>query len=158
MKVNVRLVILITIFVSMLGYLLYDRGVFSRDGDADMNRYGTTATDDTPDLAALTAIRTPPIPALRWEGDWGEDPFFYAEAETTEAGETSIITDILGGSETANFDLLGITWRGNQGAALINGDVVGEGDRISGYLVTKIAYDYVILRRGTNIVRVSLND
>ena len=42
--------------------------------------------------------------------------------------------------------------------ALINGDILEEGDRVAGYQITKIAFDHIILRRGTSIVKVNMNE
>jgi len=159
MKLNARLIILIAVFVVMVVYLLFDRGIIG-GGEGESGVFGIGGTPEpTKQIAALSANRrSVPIRELNWVKTWDEDPFFYAEAETTNAGETSILGTIMGNVENVNFKLGGISWRGNQGAALINGNVLAEGDRISGYQVTKIAYDHVILRRGTNIVRIALNE
>ncbi len=159
MKLNPRLIVLLVVFGGLLVYLLYDRGIIG-GGDAELNVFdlvsGETPTQNFAD--ASTIRKSPPIREINWMKTWDADPFFYAEAETTEAGGTSLISSILGQNESIRFNLTGITWRGNEGAALINGSVLKEGDKISGYQVTRIAYDHVILRRGTNIVRIPLND
>lgn len=161
-NLGLRQIILIGILLALLVYAAFEFDLFSRvspSGEAGVFGLGGGSSEST--LATTRTVTegrsTQPIRAVIWDSGWEKDPFFYAEAETTEAGKVGLLSAITG-SEVPNMDLGGISWRGNIGMALINGNVLEEGDRISGYQVTKIAYDHVILRRGTSIIRVSLDD
>ena len=164
-NMNARSIVLLVVLISLLGYYLITSGVLSSgDGEGEnifgLNVGGSAATQIS--AREASKFRTAaPLRAVFWQGEWESDPFYYAEAETTDALGGGILGSLFGsmdGGESPSLDITGIVWNGNVGAALINGDILGEGDRVAGYQITKIAFDHVILRRGTSIVKVSLND
>ena len=157
---------LLVILVALLGYFLFSSGLISFDSSESDNLFGLSvgSTSSSSALSAREASKfrtATPLKAVIWKSDWESDPFYYAEAETTDALGGGIIGTLFGsldGGERPSLSISGISWNGNVGMAIINGDILEEGDRISGYQITKIAFDHVILRRGTSIVKVSLDD
>jgi len=163
-QLNLRSGALLVILIALIIYALIDAGIIG-SGGADVEKLlGLAKPSSSTQLSALEAskLRTDaPIRALNWRGGWESDPFFYAEAETTNALGGGILGSLLGsmdGEERPSLDLTGISWAGNVGMALINGDILEEGDKVSGYQITKIAFDHIILRKGTSIVKVSLDE
>ena len=73
---------------------------------------------------------------------WGRDPFYhyYKKGQTT-------LSD-----NEVRLHLLGILYRELYSQALINGQIVKEGDTVGKYRVTEITRDYVILQRGGKTV------
>ena len=164
-QMNARSIVLLAILISLLLYYLVTSGILSTgDGEGD-NLFGLpiggssdskVATQETSKFRTATPLR-----AVIWKGGWESDPFFYAQAETTDALGGGILGSIFGsleGGERPSLKLTGISWNGNIGMALINGDILEEGDRVAGYQITKIAFDHVIMRKGTSIVKVNLDD
>jgi len=163
-QLNFRSGALLVVLFGMIIFALFDAGIIgSGDGDVE-NLFGLTRSSESSQVSALeaTKLRTDaPIRSLVWDGGWESDPFFYAEAETTDALGGGILGSLFGsmdGDERPSLDLTGISWVGNVGMALINGDILEEGDKVSGYQITKIAFDHIILRRGTSIVKVSMDE
>ncbi len=161
---NARSVVLVAILISLLVYYLIDSGILrTGDGEGD-NLFGLTGSGSSSQTSAREAAKyrtSAPLKAIVWKSDWESDPFYYADAETTDALGGGILGSLFGnldGGERPALDLTAISWNGNVGMVVINGDILGEGDRLAGYQITKIAFDHVILRRGTSIVKVSLND
>jgi hypothetical protein len=160
---NARSAILLVILLSLMTYGLFDAGIIgSGDGDVE-NLFGLTkSTSEAAISREITESRNAkPLKSLAWNGGWESDPFFYAEAETTNAIGGGILGSLMGkmdGDDIPSLDLTGISWVGNVGMALINGDILEEGDRVAGYQITKIAFDHIILRKGTSIVKVNMNE
>jgi len=163
-QLNARSAILLVILLSLMTYGLFDAGIIgSGKGDVE-NLFGLAKSTASAALSSREAASTrtnAPIKPLVWNGGWENDPFFYAEAETTNAVGGGLIGSIFGsmdGQERMSLELSGISWVGNVGMALVNGDILEEGDRVSGYQITKIAFDHIILRKGTSIVKVEMNE
>lgn len=98
-----------------------------------------------------------------WEKGWDRDPFFYVSPESlTAKSKSGLIDNIFGQvSEVANvsnFSLTGISWHGNSGFAIINGQIVKLEDVVGGYRVDKIAKDHVLLKQGSKTLRLALNE
>lgn len=161
---NARSAILLVILLSLMTYGLFDAGIIGSGGGDVENLFGlakSTASSALSAREAASARTNAPIKPLVWNGGWESDPFFYAEAETTNAVGGGLIGSILGnmdGQERLSLELSGISWVGNVGMALVNGDILEEGDRVSGYQITKIAFDHIILRKGTSIVKVEMDE
>lgn len=163
-QLNARSAILLLVLLALMTYGLFDAGIIgSGNGDVE-NLFGLTkgGSSETATAREVSESRTSkPLRSLAWSGGWESDPFFYAEAETTNALGGGILGSLFGnmdGDDVPSLDLTGISWVGNVGMALINGDILEEGDRVAGYQITKIAFDHIILRRGTSIVKVNMND
>lgn len=163
-QLNARSATLLVILLSAMIYGLFDAGIIgsgNRDGD---NLFGLTSSSSSAPVSTedISKSRTAaPLRSLVWSGDWEADPFFYAEAETTNAiggGLLGSLFSNMDGGDIPSLELTGISWVGNVGMALINGDILEEGDRVAGYQLTKIAFDHIILRKGTSIVKVTIND
>jgi len=161
---NARTAILLVALVGISIYGLFDAGIIgSGDGEVEAFLGLTKSSASSPTTAkeAAELRTTTPLRSLVWKGGWESDPFFYAEAETTNAMGGGLLGSLLSnmdGSDAPSLNLTGISWVGNVGMALINGDILEEGDRVSGYQITKIAFDHIILRKGTSIVKVSMNE
>lgn len=161
---NSRSIVLLVILISLGIYYLIDSGILSTgDGDSDIFGIPLGGSSSSPaSIREASKFRTStPLKAVIWNSGWDSDPFFYAEAETTDALGGGLLGSLFGsldGGERPSMELTGILWNGNVGTALINGNILGEGDRVAGYQITKISYDHVILRKGTSIVKVSLDE
>jgi len=71
----------------------------------------------------------------RWENSWGRDPFLSMSDSAGTLNE---------------FELKGISFaRDKKGYAFINDQIVGVGDTMSGYQVSRIYKDRVMLTRGS---------
>ncbi|MBC8192604.1 MAG: hypothetical protein ISR87_11105 [Candidatus Marinimicrobia bacterium] len=163
-QLNARSAILLLVLLALMTYGLFDAGIIgSGNGDVD-NLFGLAkgGSSETATAREVSESRTSkPLRSLAWSGGWESDPFFYAEAETTNALGGGILGSLFGnmdGDDVPSLDLTGISWVGNVGMALINGDILEEGDRVAGYQITKIAFDHIILRRGTSIVKVKMDE
>ena len=164
-QLNARSAILLVVLVSLMLYGLFDAGIIgSGDGEGDSFLSNLTKSSSSATVSARDAskFRTAvPLKAVIWDGGWVSDPFFYAQAETTDALGGGILGSLFGsldGGEKPNLELSGISWNGSIGMAIINGDILEEGDRVAGYQITKIAFDHIILRKGTSIVKVRMDD
>ncbi len=164
-QMNARSIVLLVTLLSLLGYYLLTSGIIGTGGGEGENLFGLPiGGSSSPELSAQEASKyrtATPLRAVIWKGGWESDPFYYAEAETTNALGGGILGSLFGtldGGDRPSIVLTGISWNGNIGMALINGDILEEGDRIVGYQITKIAFDHVIMRKGTSIVKVNLDD
>jgi len=163
-QLNARTIALMVILAGMIIYYLFTSGLISFDSEDSENLFGLSVGSSSSALTAREASKfrtATPLRAVIWKSDWESDPFYYAEAETTDAlggGLIGSIFETFEGGKRPSLTITGISWAGNVGMALINGDILEEGDRVAGYQITKIAFGHVILRRGTSIVKVSLDD
>ena len=162
---NLRTLLLSVILIALIIYVLITRGYISLDSEDGGDLFGiSVSANPTQPLSAREASRfrrAEPIASITWDRGWDSDPFFYAEAETTDVAGAGVLGALFGtmdGNDRPSLKLDGISWNGNVGMALINGDILAEGDRVAGYQITKIAFDHVILRRGTSIVKVGMDD
>ncbi len=163
---NARSWVLLVVLILLGIYFLTTSGVIKTGGAEGTEIFGLSVGggSSTAPISAREASKyrtATPLKAVIWKSDWESDPFFYAEAETTDALGGGVLGTLFGnldGEDRPSMKLSGISWNGNVGMALINGDILEEGDRVAGYQITKIAFDHVIMRRGTSIVKVSLDD
>lgn len=103
----------------------------SRRGTREVARSTSQSTEPTPSTAASTGQ---PLTLVRPEPEvWGSDPF---------------VREVLLVNELANFKLRAITIGGDRASALINDQILEEGDVISGKRVVAIASDRVTLEQG----------
>ena len=163
-QLNARSAILLVFLLSAMTYGLFDAGIIGSGNGGVENLLGLTSSSSSSPASARETAKSrtaAPLRSLTWSGGWESDPFFYAEAETTNALGGGLLGSLFGnldGDDVPSLNLTGISWAGNVGMALINGDILEEGDRVAGYQITKIAFDHIILRRGTSIVKVNMNE
>lgn len=163
MVMNMRTKIMLGVLVALLLYFLYDSGMFSSKGGSSRpqklaidNVAAKSGGGATEDVALEIAL----VGGIEWDGKWKDDPFYYIAPETLKAGpKKGLVDKLLGSAEmgkATNMDLTGISWHGNSGYAIINGNIAKVGDKISGYTVEKIALTYVVLGKGRQTIRLSL--
>lgn len=157
-KPNRRQIILIVILLVVAVYYIIDSGLFSSAAPARLPSDAAQAETPTgagkgrvEDIRKYTRVAS--ILELQWPDSWNRDPFFYASSNTLPDAESGGFVDRIFGSSsperTSQFKLTGISWVGNSGFALINENVVKEGDTIGGFRVEQVAFSYVILRQGS---------
>ncbi len=104
------------------------------------------------------------VTEFQFEGNWQSDPFFYLDEDSLQA-----LRDRELGQYT-NLRLSGISLLRDKGYSLINSvimtdidtvmtaSILKEGDEFNGFRVVKIAFDYVILRKGKRNIRLELDE
>lgn len=104
------------------------------------------------------------VTEFQFEGNWQSDPFFYLDEDSLQA-----LRDRELGQYT-NLRLSGISLLRDKGYSLINSvimtdidtvmtaSILKEGDEFDGFRVVKIAFDYVILRKGKRNIRLELDE
>ncbi len=104
------------------------------------------------------------VTEFKFDGNWQSDPFFYLNEDSLRA-----IRDRELGQYT-NLKLSGISLLRDQGYSLINSvimtdidtvmtaSILKEGDEFDGFRVEKIAFDHVILRKGSRNIRLELDE
>jgi len=104
------------------------------------------------------------VKEFQFEGDWQSDPFFYLDEDSLRA-----IRDREMGQYTS-LRLSGISLLQDKGYSLINSvimtdidtvmtaSILKEGDEFEGFRVVKIAFDHVILRKGSRNIRLELDE
>ncbi len=146
----------------MIIYYLVDSGVLSFSGAKD--KVEEVSTEDQDGEEAINGIDIDQIKLfiaasrnkkINYEGTWTKDPFFYLENDTFKTVNNTITQDII---NEIKFTLTGISWQGNYGFALIGDEIVQENDVIDGYIVEKVASDYVILSNGESTIKLTLKE
>ncbi len=104
------------------------------------------------------------VPKFPYEGNWQSDPFFYLDEDSL-----NVLRDRELGQYT-NLKLSGISLLRDKGYSLINSvimtdtdtvmtaSILKEGDEFEGFRVIKIAFDHVILRKGSRNIRLDLDE
>ena len=104
------------------------------------------------------------VTEFQFEGNWQSDPFFYLDEDSLRA-----LRDRELGQYTT-LRLSGISLLRDKGYSLINSvimtdidtvmtaSILKEGDEFDGFRVIKIAFDYVILRKGNRNIRLELDE
>ena len=99
-----------------------------------------------------------------FKGNWQRDPFFYLDEDSL-----SVLRDRELGQFTS-LKLSGISLLRDNGYSLINSvimtdvdtvmtaSILKEGDEFDGFRVVKIAFDHVILRKGSRNIRLDLDE
>lgn len=138
---RITLVFAILIVVSIWGYFSIFEG---KDKKARQSQPSVPATSSPiepgiqVESAADASLSDELIAQLHAES-WGKDPFYH-DFSIPEA--TPQVT------EEVSLHLLGIVYRELNARALINGQVLKEGDFLDKYKIIKIAPDYVDLESG----------
>ena len=103
------------------------------------------------------------VAPIQYIGSWSQDPFHYINEDSLRAlrGEDGVLS---------NLKLTGISLHRDSGYSLINSMIISEldtivtanfveeGDRIGDFYVVKIGFDFVILRKGREEIRLDLNE
>jgi len=84
--------------------------------------------------------------------EWGRDPFILPVRPTDQAALNSVETEA-----GRSFSLSAIIYRDGEGAAIINHRILRQGDRVEGMIVQDILSDRVILREGTKIMELKVD-
>ena len=104
------------------------------------------------------------VPEFKFEGNWQSDPFFYLDEDSLRALRDKEL------GQYTNLRLSGISLLRDSGYSLINSvimtdidtvmtaSILKEGDEFDGFRVVKIAFDYVILRKGNRNIRLELDE
>lgn len=154
-----RQMILIGILIIVIIYYFIDSQLLNNSstgpagsgGDVDPASMGKNIAAETHSAAVIP---------VDWSGGWKNDPFFYVTVDSL-AKTGNLITQLFGQVDviqTAKFKLTGISWLGNSGFAIINGNIVKENDNVGGFKVQQVAIDYVILKQGAETIRLTLNE
>lgn len=150
---------LIGVLILVTGYYLVDTLLLNpSDGDNTTVKNTTVSAGKNGSVTPVSEIAA--LVPIKWNGTWKNDPFFYVPKDTAVAGG-GVIDELFGRSgslQTTKFDLTGISWLGNSGYAIINGSIVKQGETVRGFKVEQVAIDYVVLKQGTNTIRLSLNE
>ncbi|NHZ86269.1 MAG: hypothetical protein GWP19_10365 [Planctomycetia bacterium] len=104
------------------------------------------------------------VKEFQFEGNWQSDPFFYLDEDSLRALREREL------GQYTNLRLSGISLLRDKGYSLINSvimtdvdtvmtaSILKEGDEFDGFRVIKIAFDYVILRKGSRNIRLELDE
>ena len=166
---NKRPIILFIVLVFIMVYYIIDSGMFSNDSTKNPVMNLTRSISGSGNAADLgeddihRIIELASVTDVRWENDWGNDPFFYISPESLNTkSRGSFINEIFGtvakATSAVGLNLTGISWSGNSGFAIINGQPAQVDDVISGHRVEEITKNYVILKQGSKTIRLTLDD
>lgn len=164
-KEKKRQIILLSVAIFLMMYFLYDRNILSPKDIVEQVGKLTNLTSSVQemkidDLRNYTQTKT--LTKLDWTGSWNSDPFYYVSENSLSVSPESGIMDKLFGKSNSSFrsrlELTGISWQGNSGFAIVSNSVVKEGDLVGGYLVEKIAFNHVVMVKGSQSMRLSLNE
>lgn len=84
--------------------------------------------------------------------EWGRDPFILPARPNEQGTWNSVETDA-----GKSFSLSAIIYRDGEGAAIINHRILRLGDRIDGMMVQEILSDRVILREGSRMLELKVD-
>lgn len=165
---NKRSIILFIILIIILVFYVKESGIFSNDSvknpvlnlTKSISGYDAEEFDDD-DIQRIIELAS--VIDVIWENDWDADPFFYISPESLNTkSKGGLISGIFGTVEEATsavgLSLTGISWHGNSGYAIINGQIAKEDDVISGYTIEKITINNVILKQDSKTIRLTLDD
>ncbi len=160
-KLDTRQKVLLVVLGLTIVYFLYDYGFLSFGSDEPgigMVQPESSASSSNSNKADVEKIKMYVLASgsndIRFDGDWNNDPFFYAKNDTMKA----VVKDKEEKVPETIFELVGISWQGGFGYALIGEDILQENDIISGYIVEKISSDYVILSKGDSTIKLTMNN
>jgi len=163
-KLEKRQIVLLAVLGVVLAYYFIDRGYFSTEAIVEGVQKLTEVPTKTPvqepvaepqDFTQLAAME------IDWDGEWKQDPFYYAPPGSLQENSKGLLNQLFGSNNPAaasGFEISGISWHGNTGYAIINGEPVTEGQAIGGYTVEKIDFNYAILTQGKQTIRLTLKN
>ncbi len=140
-------------------YYFIDRQLFGPESTALKNKSAMANLNQSePEKDFRKYTRVPAVELIVWDGEWNSDPFIYPTGQSgTE--EPGLLSQVFGQGESGKrLSLDGISWMGDAGYTIINGNILTIGDRVGGHTIEKIAADYVVLSQGTNSIRLTIYD
>jgi hypothetical protein len=171
---NKRLYLMLGVLGILMLYLILSRTVFAKKDKIKSPAVNTASNISS--IAPETVSNTRKmainkinninyvVPEFQFEGNWQGDPFFYLDEDSLQA-----LRDRELGQYT-KLRLSGISLLRDKGYSLINSvimtdidtvmtaSILKEGDEFDGFRVIKIAFDYVILRKGSRNIRLELDE
>lgn len=171
-----RMIILLGVLGVLLVYLILSRTVFAKKDKprsrppviTNVENISNEAQVEVSDNRKIVKKKINSInynvKEFQFEGNWQSDPFFYLDEDSLR-----VLRDRELGQYT-NLRLNGISLLRDQGYSLINSvimtdtdtimtaSILKEGDEFEGFHVVKIAFDHVILRRGSRNIRLELDE
>ncbi len=171
---NKRLYVMLGFLGILILYLILNRTVFAKK-DKVTSPVVNTANKISPIAPELVSKNRKMVinrinninyivKEIQFEGNWQNDPFFYLDEDSLQA-----LRDRELGQYT-KLRLSGISLLRDKGYSLINSiimtdidtvmtaSILKEGDEFDGFRVIKIAFDYVILRKGSRNIRLELDE
>ncbi len=171
---NKRLYLMLGVLGILILYLILSRTVFAKKdkvkspvvNTASNISYIAPETVSNTRKMAINKINNINyvVPEFQFEGNWQGDPFFYLDEDSLQA-----LRDRELGQYT-KLRLSGISLLRDKGYSLINSvimtdidtvmtaSILKEGDEFDGFRVIKIAFDHVILRKGSRNIRLELDE
>jgi hypothetical protein len=120
----------------LLFVLIYNIVFFSGRGKG-IDRPSAVPGTAVPGDEGLTVANSAQSQEGNGTGEWRRDPFWYPGGKTRSAPPTV--------SKAPGLRLEATMARGGKAFAIINGDIVGIGERLHGYVVTEIGDQFVKL-------------
>jgi hypothetical protein len=173
-KINTRLYVLLGILGVLIIYLILSRTVFAKktkvkspivQTENNVISEAPKTVSNNREVAANKINNTDiVIKEFKFDGDWQFDPFFYLSEDSLDALRDREL------GQYRKLRLSGISLLRDQGYSLINSvimtetdtimtaSILKEGDEFDGFRIVKIAFDYVILRKGNRNIRLELDE
>lgn len=163
---NKRQKILFIALAILVVVYLADQGIFSSSdpgkGGSDGRREGSISAENlqrTVEADRAGYQSTDRLKEFTYDGDWETDPFYYLSPEELEAQNNGLVSALFGSEgDAGSLTLTAISLRGTRGMAIINDEIVTEGDRIGGFVVDQIESNFVILKKGNQPLRINLEN
>ena len=162
---NNRQNILFVVLAILTIFYIIDSGMFS-NGNAKTpvkniakSLSGDENVTDLDDIHRIIELAS--VTEVNWNNGWNNDPFFYVSLDNLNSKDGFMDGFFGTATEGTNIEgliLTGISWRGNSGFAIINGQIAKVDDVIKGHRVEKITINHVVLKRGSKTIRLSLDD
>lgn len=171
---NKRLYAMLGFLGTLILYLILSRTVFAKKDKVKSpavdtsNNISSVVSETVSNNRKMVINKTNNInyvvTEFQFEGNWQSDPFFYLDEDSLRA-----LRDRELGQYTS-LRLSGISLLRDKGYSLINSvimtdidtvmtaSILKEGDEFDGFRVVKIAFDYVILRKGSRNIRLELDE
>lgn len=171
---NKRLYVMLGFLGILILYLILNRTVFAKK-DKVTSPVVNTANNISPIAPELVSKNRKMVinrinninyivKEIQIEGNWQNDPFFYLDEDSLRALREREL------GQYTKLRLSGISLLRDKGYSLINSiimtdtdtvmtaSILKEGDEFDGFRVIKIAFDHVILRKGSRNIRLELDE
>ncbi|MEE8340691.1 MAG: hypothetical protein V3R52_01190 [Candidatus Neomarinimicrobiota bacterium] len=171
---NTRLYVMLGFLGTLILYLVLSKTVFAKK-----NKVRSPAVNTATNISPVAPEVVSPnrkmvinkinninyvVKSIDFEGNWQSDPFFYLDEDSLRALREREL------GKYTKLRLSGISLLRDKGYSLINSvvmtdvdtvmtaSILKEGDEFDGFRVIKIAFDHVILRRGSRNIRLELDE